>query len=74
MSSTAEQTTTVLFFFDILSTVLTTFLISFTVANDVPPNFTTNFKSVSPEQMVLKFFNFQHEELDRNEFGLDWKP
>jgi hypothetical protein len=53
---------------------LTTFLMSFTVANDVPPNFTTNFKSVSPEQLVLKFFNFQHEEQDRNEFDLDLRP
>lgn len=70
----AEQTTTILLFFDILSTVLTTFLMSFTVASDVPPNFTTNFKSVSPEQLVLKFFNSQHEEQDRNEFGRDLRP
>ena len=71
--STAEHTATLLFFFAILSTVFTTFLISFTVASDVPPNFTTNFKSVSPEQLVLKFFNSQHEELNRNEFGLNLK-
>ena len=74
MPSTAEHTTTTLLFFDSLSTVFTTFLISLTVASDVPPNFTTNFKSVSPEQLVLKFFNFQHEVLNRNGFDLNLKP
>ena len=74
MQSTAEQTITSLLSLDSELTVFTTFCISFTDASDVPPNFITIFKSVSPIFLVLKFFNFQRVEPSKSEFFLYLQP